>query len=210
MQLTEETKRISISESRGTMPTGMIRLDPVGGSLSTSSIDVVIDLSDPDGQLRFGDLRKAASKLDKAGEYESAHRLWRVVGTAAHKLGDVVVANQADRRAERSLGRAIVAKTKTVGRPAKFDYDVLAQDHAGGLSLAETARRHGCSITTIKRAIHYVRQRDQLLETAPKLVSEISSGTDVSELSQKYNVEPKVMRWIVVSYFDRRLQPRDT
>ncbi|MEZ5341549.1 MAG: hypothetical protein R2706_08875 [Acidimicrobiales bacterium] len=184
-------------------------MGPVQNSLVRDTITVEIPVAAPDGRLCFGDLRSAASTLDARGEFEAAHRLWIVVGTAAFKHGDLVLATKADERAERSLGLARGSEIKSAGRSAYYDYDALVNDRAAGLSIADTAKRWSCSPTTVKRASQYVEVRDAMLAEKPGLIEDIEKGTDVSELAQTYDVEAKIMRWIVVSHFDRRRTERD-
>lgn len=187
---------------------GTIRLAPLHESLTSDVIVVEIGLSGADAGLRFGDLRCAALELERRAEYEAAHRLWTVLGTEAFRLGDLVLAAAADERAEVALSLAIIA-SRPLGPTAKYDYEALATDRDDGLSIADTAKRWSCSPTTVKRAVKYVEVRDAALEANPRLVADIDRGDDVSDLAERYEIEKKVMRWIVISHFDRRSKERD-
>ncbi len=187
---------------------GTIQLAPLASSLTTDIIVVEIGLSGSDAALRFGDLRCAALELERRAEFEAAHRLWTVLGTEAFRLGDLVFATGADERAEAALALATVA-SRFDGRTAKYDYDALVTDRVEGLSVADTAKRWSCSPTTVKRAVKYVEVRDAALAANPQLVTDIERGDDVSDLAERYDIETKVMRWMVVSHFDRRSKERD-
>ncbi len=199
---------VALADADDVAAAGVIHLSPVQNSVDRSPIAVAVRLSGDDGKLRFGDLRAAAVALDERGEHEAAHRLWILVGTAAFKAGDLVLATKADERADRSRGLARGAGAPSAGRLAKYDYDALVNDRASGMSIAETAKRWGCSPTTVKRASQYVEVRNLMLQDRPGLIRDIESGSDVSDLAKRYDVEPKIMRWIVVSHFDRRSTER--
>lgn len=197
-----------ISTVDGQEASGTIRLAPLQTSLAQGTIVVEVGLTDPDSALRFGDLRVAAIELDRQKEFEAAHRLWSILGTEAFRLGDLVFATGADERADAALSMATIA-AKSYGRTAQYDYEALATDRLEGLSVADTAKRWSCSPTTVKRALKYVEVRNDLLRANPQLFSDLDRGDDVSDLAQRYGVETKIMRWIVVSHFDRRSKERE-
>ncbi len=52
--------------------------------------------------------------------------------------------------------------------------------------------------------MNYVTIRDELVDGSPDVTSHLHGGMSVDDLALAYDVETKVMRWIVSDYWDRR------
>ncbi len=56
------------------------------------------------------------------------------------------------------------------------------------------------------RAVEYVAVRDELLDESPEIFDQLMAGVDVIEVARRYDVSPKIVRWLVRTQFDRRSQ----
>lgn len=207
--------------------TGLLHLESIEGSIDRRSLDYEIELGREDGVLVLGDVRRCAEKATEADEHEIAHRIWTVVAEAALRVDNEPLLTRALAMADgalvqvrdnRELAKSVdVSRVNDPGpgqrptsssRGVSYDYDRLAADRAAGFSQAEAARRHDCSPGTVARAVRYVAARDKLLEVSPDVVEDIQQGLPVAELAANYKTEPKVMRWIVSDFWDRRASGR--
>ncbi len=207
--------------------TGMLHLESIEGSIDRRSLDYEIELTRTDGVLVLGDVRRCAEKATASDEHEIAHRIWTVLAEAALRVDNEPLLTRALAMADGALVQARdnsdLAKsidTSRVNDPGpgqrptsssrgvSYDYDRLAADRAAGFSQAETARRHDCSPGTVARAVRYVAIRDALLDESPSVLDDIRQGLPVAELAAKYKTEPKVMRWVVSDFWDRRASGR--
>lgn len=203
---------------------GRVVLAPIQGSVERAALRLELDLTRGDGVLVLGDLRIAAEQQSSAGHHEAAHRLWAIVHTAAARIGhDYLVARsiamgdgsllklRTEARAEhKAASRATAAQPDSRPSPSatprgvSYDYVSLAADCDSGMTQRETATKWDCSTTTVSRAVRYVATLNSLLETSPQLKEMIHSGKSVNDLASEFEVETKVMRWIVSNYWDRR------
>lgn len=216
--MTDSTTRIKVSEATSAeirpSPRGQLRLVPIDGSVDRTPVALEIDLDRDDGVLILGDLRCAAETQHELGNFEAAHRLWAVVGEAAGRIGhDALVARSiamgdgalAELRMSSTMPRSGSGRNASGGRRGvSYDYVSLAADRTGGLTLRETAAKWGCSQGTVSRAVSYVAIGKELVAASPELAGKIHSGASVNDLAASYEIETKVMRWIVSDYWDRR------
>lgn len=219
----EDATTLASSSNR----TGMLHLDSIEGSIDRRSVDYEIALTRDDGVLILGDVRRCAEKATAANEHEVAHRIWTVLAEAAVRVENDALLTRAlamvdgalvQARDNKDLAKSIdTSRVNDPGpgqrqvsssRGVAYDYDRLAADRASGLSQAETARVHDCSPGTVARAVRYVAARDLLLDKSPAVVDDIRQGLPVAELAANYKTEPKVMRWIVSDFWDRRASGR--
>ncbi|MEZ5228560.1 MAG: hypothetical protein R2710_18380 [Acidimicrobiales bacterium] len=164
-----------------------------------------LDLRRPDGQLTIGDLRHAAERLEAMGRYESAHRMWTTMGRAAGDADDMALWNYADNRASDAIERAAESITERYRQSGvRSDYDAIARSRANGASIQSVAQQHGCSTSTVRRALQFVERRDELLAKHPDLRPALVEGADADRLSAFFDEDPKLMRWMLASAFDRR------
>lgn len=213
-----DTPTSAHDESSESGSAGLVVLAPIEGSIERAALRLELELSRADGVLVLGDLRAAAEGQSQAGHHEAAHRLWAFVHTAASRVGlDALVARaiamgdgallklRADARINRRRSSSNPThKEQRAQRGVSYDYLSLAADCESGMTQRETAAKWDCSTTTVSRAVRYVAARAALLESSPDLKSQIHAGKSVNELSAKYDLETKVMRWIVSDYWDRR------
>ncbi len=192
---------------------GRVSLAPIEGSLYRSPISVDLDLSRSDGVLVLGDLRLAAEQHHKDRKFEAAHRLWRVVADAAGRIDHQSLVARSTAMGDGALlelkgsgrtGGSKRAGTQDRRRGVNYDYVSLAADRASGLTQRETASKWDCSQATVSRAVSYVSIRDELIDGSPDVIGHVHGGMSVDDLALAYDVETKVMRWIVSDYWDRR------
>ena len=184
---------------------GRLKLHPIEGSVGTDTIDLEVDLARSDGMLTFGDLRRAAELFEAHGHHEIAHRLWHAVERAAHELDDHSWADEAADRSREAVDRAgaeVSRAFRTSG--VKFDYLAIAAARREGLAASAVATEHGCSISTVARAVEFAEQRASLLDNHPSFVDRLVPGADPVPLAAYYGVDPNVMRWTIAVAQDRR------
>ncbi len=139
------------------------------------------------------------------GRNESAHRMWTTMGIAAGEADDLALWNYADRRANDAIERAATSITEMYRQTGvRSDYQAIADSRAAGKSIQAVALEHGCSTTTVRRAQGFVRRRDQLLAAHPDLASALIEGADAERLARYLDEDPKLLRWMLASRFDRR------
>ncbi len=192
---------------------GRLSLAPIEGSMYRSAITVDLDLTRSDGVLVLGDLRRAAESSHKDRNFEAAHRLWSVVAEAAGRIDHQQLVTRSLAMSDGALlelkgsgrtGGSKRAGSKDRRRGVSYDYVSLAADRASGLTQRETASKWGCSQATVSRAVNYVTVRDELVEGSPDVTGHIHGGMSVDDLALSYDVETKIMRWVVSDYWDRR------
>lgn len=192
---------------------GRLRLEPIPGSVDRSTHVVDIALHHDPHRLALGDLRRAAEQLMADTEFEKAYRLWMMVVTAAERVDQSALAAVARAQADGAQHRAKFLAAASERRKAtavvdrsstKYDYEALAAAVADGVSKTAAARRFGCSPSTIQRAVDYVNQRDDLLEESPEVLDQLMAGIDLQTVAERYDVSPRVLRWMVSNDFDRR------
>lgn len=192
---------------------GQISLAPIDGSQYRGAITVRLDLTRSDGVLVLGDLRLAAEEHQKDRHFEAAHRLWRIIAEAAGRIDNQALVTRSLAMGDGALlelkGSGRTGGSKRQGsqdrrRGVSYDYVSLAADRASGLTQRETASNWGCSQATVSRAVSYVTVRDELLDGSPDVTGQIHGGMSVDDLALAYDVETKIMRWIVSDFWDRR------
>ncbi len=223
------TKQAAEEQAKTSAKTGTLHLEPISGSIDRRSLAFEIELTRDDGVLVLGDIRLGAERAAEEEAFEIAHRIWTIVAEAANRVDNDTLGAKALAMADGALvqardERALLAKSIDQSRAAdpgrgrrpsganrgvSYDYDELAADRAAGVSQAETARAHGCSPGTVARAVRYVAARDELLALTDKnLTQDIRDGLPVAELAARYETVPKVMRWVVSDFWDRRASGR--
>ncbi len=182
-----------------------MRLQPLAASRCKAPLEVEIDLSRPDGQLTIGDLRRAAERLEAMGRNESAHRMWTSMGIAAGEADDLELWDYADQRANDAIERAATGITDLYrSSGVKSDYDAIAASRAAGESVHDVALAHGCSPSTVRRAVSFVERREALLARHRDLSAALVEGADADLLAAHLGEDPKLLRWMRASRFDRR------
>ncbi len=196
---------------------GRVRLVPIEGSLLAETIEIELELSRPDARLTLGDIRRAAIAHGDADRQEEAHRLWAALALAAASVDAPALEDFARQRVTDCLAsKETVSASPQIDQVAesfrrsnvRFDYLAIAQDRTSGSSAGQTATLHGCSVSTVARALEFVAQRDDLLARHPEFPSELTGGltldTDPADLAAEYGVDPPVMRWMLAMRHDRR------
>ncbi len=181
------------------------------------TLEIELELSRPDARLTLGDIRRAAVAHVEAELHEEAHRLWAALALAAASvdapaLEDFARQRVTDAHASRgavSASPQIDQVTESFRRSnVRFDYLAIAKDRTSGSSAGQTATLHGCSVSTVARALEFVAQREDLLARHPEFPTEVTGGltleTDPAILAAEYGVDPPVMRWILAIRHDRR------
>jgi hypothetical protein len=183
-----------------------LHLQPIEGSLSTSVFEVEIDLHHHLDRLTLGDLEIAARRLAKDDCHEEAHRLWSTIETMAARHRFPALLTAANANAEGALRRAMGEERRSGARrnPKRYDYDELARAVDAGESRADVASLYGCALSTVARAVEYVTIRDELLDESPELFDQLMAGVNAAEIARRYDVSPKIIRWLVRTQFDRR------
>ena len=190
---------------------GRLLLQPIAGSVDRSTLELEIDLHHNASQLTVGDLVRSAEKLTAENNFEPAYRLWTVVQTAADRAHYTDLATHALAQADGAQNRAqfIKATERRTDSHAdrsttKYDYEGLFADVTGGMTKTATARKWGCSPSTVQRAVDYVTERNELLDQSPEVLDQIMAGVDLKTLSGRYDVSTKVLRWMVNTDHERR------
>lgn len=184
---------------------GRLRLRPLLASRCRKVLEVDVDLDRADGQLTIGDLRRAAERLEDMGRYESAHRMWTAVGAAVRETDDDALERYADDRAADAIERAAQTVTDMFRQSGvRYDYTAIASDRADGETAAAVAATHGCSTSTVRRAVEWVATRDELLAANRNLGSALVEGADPERLARFFDADPNLIRWMLASRFDRR------
>lgn len=187
------------------MTRGRVRLQPLTASRCRDALRVDLDLSRDDGRLTLGDLRRSAERLEAQGRFESAHRMWSAVGQAASEADDVELWDYADRRAADAIEAAAMAVSERFKRSGvRFDYDAIVSAHRNGAASSAIALEHRCSISTVRRAVEYVRARDELLAAHHDLIDALAEGADAELLANHYGVDASLIRWMLAARSDRR------
>ncbi|MDA3038766.1 MAG: hypothetical protein O3C27_04395 [Actinomycetota bacterium] len=191
----------------------MLRLVPIEGSTLAETIEIELELSRPDARLTLGDIRRAAIAHADGELHEEAHRLWAALALAAASvdapaLEDLARQRVADCLASASLSPSLAPQVDQVAESfrrcnVRFDYLAIAKDRAGGRSAGETAALHGCSVSTVARALEFVAQRNELLARV-EMSEVLSVESDPVLLAAEYGVDVPVMRWILAMRHDRR------
>ena len=197
---------------------GRLRLVPIEGSSLAETIEIELELSRPDARLTLGDIRRAAIAHADADLHEEAHRLWAALALAAASVDAPALEDLARQRVAECLastgpGSSMSSQLDRVAESfrrsnVRFDYLAIAKDRACGLSAGNTAALHGCSVSTVARALEFVAQRDELLARHPEFPAEVSGelslDSDPALLGAEYGVDTPVMRWILAMRHDRR------
>jgi len=183
-----------------------LHLQPIEGSVSLSGLDVEIDLHHHLDRLTLADLEIAARRFAKNGCHEEAHRLWSTIETMAmrHRFPALQTAAIANGRG--ALRRAMGEERRSGDGqgPKRYDYEELAGAVDSGESRADVASMYGCAVSTVARAVEYVSVRDELLDESPELFDQLMAGVNAAEIARRYDVSPKIVRWLVRTQFDRR------
>lgn len=197
---------VSIDEKTEVKGRGRLFLQPLDRSVDKEVLEIEIDLHLLNDELTLGDLKVAAREHAVEGMHEHAFRLWSAVAQVAerHRFPALITAAKANaagsleraRKGERRAGSAPKAK--------RYDYDAISRDVDSGMTRAEVAAGHGCAASTVARAIEYVGVRDELLDDSPEIFDQLMAGVDVVEVARRYDVSPKIVRWLVRTQFDRR------
>ncbi len=199
---------VSFDEKTEVKGRGRLSLQPLDNSVESSVLEIEIDLHLRTDSLTLGDLKVAARDHSTEGLHEHAYRLWSVVAQVAerHRFPGLITAAKAN--AEGALDRAR-GNERRAGAPPKakrYDYEAIARDIDSGMTRAEVAAGHGCAASTVARAAEYVAVRDELLDESPEIFDQLMAGVDVIEVARRYDVSPKIVRWLVRTQFDRRSQ----
>lgn len=202
---------VSFDERTSVRGRGRLRLQPLEDSVDTSVLEIEIDLHAAEDVLTLGDLKVAAREHAIEGLHEHAFRLWSAVLLMAERKRFPGLITAAKANAETCLERARDGERRTEGpqKAKRYDYDQIADDIDGGMTRAEVAAKHGCAVSTVARAVEYVTIRDELLDESPELFNQLMAGVDVQEVARRYDVSPKIIRWLVRTQFDRRAEDRD-
>ena len=192
---------------------GRVRLAPIEGSTTTETYEVDLELSRADARLTVGDLRRAALAHEDRPEY--AHRLWAAVAVAAASVDAPALERFARARVCACVsgqgssldGSSVDGIAENFRRSnVRYDYLAIAADRALGCSAAQTAATHGCSMSTVGRAVEFAAQRDDLLGRDPDFANRIDPAADPAVSAVALGVDVNVMRWILGIRLDRRTQ----
>lgn len=201
---------VSIDEQTEVRGRGRLSLQPLDNSVDQSVLEVEIDLHVDPTALTLGDLKVAAREHATEGLHEHAYRLWTVVAQMAERHRFPALITAARENAKGSLKRAHGGDRRSGdGTKAKrYDYETIARDVASGMTRAEVAAGHGCAASTVARAIEYIAVRDELMDESPEIFDQLMAGVDAVEVARRYDVSPKIVRWLVRTQFDRRSSDR--
>lgn len=202
---------VSFDERTTVCGRGRLRLQPLDDSVDRSVLDIEIDLHAAEDVLTLGDLKVAAREHAIEGLHEHAFRLWSAVLVMAERKRFPGLITAARANAETCLQRAAGddRRAEVPPKAKRYDYDVIAADIDAGMTRAEVAAKHGCAASTVARAVEYVTTRDELLDESPELFNQLMVGVDVQEVARRYDVSPKILRWLVRTEYDRRADDRD-
>jgi len=197
---------VSIDEKTEVKGRGRLSLQPLDGSVDSSVLEIEIDLHVQTDALTLGDLKVAAREHATEGLHEHAFRLWSAVAQVAERHRFPALINAAKANAAGSLERARNGERRAgpAAKSKRYDYDAIARDIESGMTRAEVAAGHGCATSTVARAVEYVGVRDELLDESPEIFDQLMAGVDVVEVARRYDVSPKIVRWLVRTQFDRR------
>lgn len=197
---------VSFDEKTEVKGRGRLSLAPLDSSVDTSVIEIEIDLHLKRDALTLGDLKVAARDHATEGLHEHAYRLWSAVALVAERNRFPALITAAKANAAGSLERARNGERRAGDAPKakRYDYDAIARDIESGMTRAEVAAGHGCAASTVTRAVEYIEVRDQLMDESPEIFDQLMAGVDVLEVSRRYDVSPKIVRWLVRTQFDRR------
>lgn len=200
------TMTVSFDESTEIKGRGRLTLQPLDDSADTDVFEIEIDLHHRSDVLTLGDLKVAARDHATEGMHEHAYRLWTVVATMAerHRFPALITAAKAN--AESAHAKAIGPDRRAPAskNTKRYDYDEIAAQIDDGMTRAEVAALHGCATSTVARAVEYVTARDELLDESPEVLDQLMAGVDVMEVARRYDVSPKIIRWLVRTQYDRR------
>lgn len=192
---------------RSVISRGRIRLEPGPDSAVPGALHVELELSRQDGQLTIGDLRHAAEQLEDAGRYESASRVWAIAGMAAGEADDYELWQHFENRAVEATAEAarIIADLKRRGS-SRYNYRAIATERAAGDSPSVVAHRHGCSTSTVRRAVEFVERADELMAEQPDLADMLAEGIDVSRLAIDVGASVALLRWMAAQELEQRTE----
>lgn len=185
---------------------GRLSLQPLDKSVDTSVLEIEIDLHLRTDELTLGDLKVAARDHATEGLHEHAFRLWSVVAQVAERNRFPALITAARANAKGSLERARGNERREGDKPKakRYDYEAISRDLDSGMTRSEVAAGYGCAASTVARAVEYVAVRDQLMDESPEIFDQLMAGVDVVEVARRYDVSPKIVRWLVRTEFDRR------
>lgn len=197
---------VSIDEKTEVKGRGRLSLQPLEDSSDSAVLEIEIDLHVLPDALTLGDLKVAAKDHATEGLHEHAYRLWTAVALVAERQRFPALIIAAKANAEGALARAVDGDRRggTSKKAKRYDYDAIANDIDSGMTRAEVASSHGCAASTVARAIEYVAVRDELMDDSPEIFDQLMAGVDVIEVARRYDVSPKIVRWLVRTQFDRR------
>ncbi len=184
---------------------GRLRLGPIEASTSSEVVVVEVELERADARLTLGDLRRAADASDEAGG-EAAHRLWAALALAAASVDAPVLERYARERVAECLRRRHSPATEAHFRQSRVrhDYLAIATDRSSGMSATAVAQRHGCSLATVRRAVEFADQRDELLRRHPDATRRCRGGADPALMAAELGIDANVLRWAAGVEGDRR------
>ena len=197
---------VSFDEKTEVRGRGRLSLQPLDASVDSSILEIEIDLHLKTDALTLGDLKIAAREHAMEGLHEHAFRLWTAVAQVAERHRFPALLTAAKANAAGSLERAKNGERRggSTTKAKRYDYDAISRDVDSGMTRAEVAAGHGCAASTVARAIEYVTIRDELLDESPEIFDQLMAGVDVTEVARRYDVSPKIVRWLVRTQFDRR------
>jgi len=197
---------VSFDEKTEVKGRGRLSLQPLDRSVEKGVLEVEIDLHMASNELTLGDLKVAAREHATEGMHEHAFRLWTAVAKVAerHRFPALITAARANAAGSLERARNGERRAGSVSKVKRYDYDAIASDVDSGMTRAEVAAAHGCAASTVARAFEYVTIRDDLMDESPEIFDQLMAGVDVMEVSRRYDVSPKIVRWLVRSQFDRR------
>lgn len=183
-----------------------LHLQPIEGSVSRSVLEVEIDLHHHLDRMTLADLEIAARRFAKNDCHEEAHRLWAVIETMAlrHRFPALQTAAVANGEGAIRQAKGEERRSNAPRTPKRYDYEELARSVDSGATRAEVASLFGCAVSTVARAVEYVTVRDELLDESPELFDQLMAGVNAAEIARRYDVSPKIVRWLVRTQFDRR------
>lgn len=197
---------VSFDEKTEVKGRGRLSLQPLDASVDPSVLEIEIDLHLKADELTLGDLKVAAREHALEGLHEHAFRLWTAVSQVAerHRFPALITAAKANAAGSLERARKGDRRDGSTAKAKRYDYDAIASDVQSGMTRAEVAAQHGCAVSTVSRAVEYVDARDELLDESPEIFDQLMAGVDVVEVARRYDVSPKIVRWLVRTQFDRR------
>lgn len=197
---------VSFDEKTEVKGRGRLFLQPLDASVDPSVLEIEIDLHLQTDALTLGDLKVAAREHAVEGMHEHAFRLWTAVAQVAerHRFPALITAAKANAAGSLERARNGERRGGSTAKAKRYDYDTIARDVDSGMTRAEVAAGHGCAASTVARAVEYVAARDELMDESPEIFDQLMAGVDVNEVARRYDVSPKIVRWLVRTQFDRR------